>query len=120
MALDEDDCRIRKGDGAHNFAVLHRIALNLVKQEKSDKKTSVRIKRLAAGCSTDYLQTLLGLLPLRGLRLHAIALAISSRSSHASGSPVRARSIFQSRYDPEAGLSQRLLLFCLTGLKEEV
>jgi predicted transposase YbfD/YdcC len=64
MAFDEDDCRIRKGDGAQNFAILRRIALNLVKQEKSDKKTSVHIKRLKAGWSTDYLQTLLGLQPL--------------------------------------------------------
>jgi predicted transposase YbfD/YdcC len=63
-AFDEDDCRIRRGDGAQNFAILRRIALNLVKQEKSDKKTSVRIKRLKAGWSTDYLQTLLGLQPL--------------------------------------------------------
>jgi hypothetical protein len=64
MTFDEDDCRIRKGDGAQNFAILRRIALNLVKQEKSDKKTSVHIKRLKAGWSTDYLQTLLGLQPL--------------------------------------------------------
>ena len=63
MAFDEDDCRIRKGDGAQNFAILRRIALNLVKQEKSDK-SSVRLKRLRAGWSTDYLQKLLGLRPL--------------------------------------------------------
>ena len=37
--------------------------LNLIKQEKSGK-TSVHIKRLKAGWSTDYLQTLLGLRPL--------------------------------------------------------
>jgi predicted transposase YbfD/YdcC len=63
MAFDEDDCRIRAGDGAHNFAILRRIALNLIKQEKSSK-TSVNIKRLKAGWSTDYLQLLLGLRPL--------------------------------------------------------
>lgn len=63
MAFDEDDCRIRAGDGAHNFAILRRIALNLIKQEKSSK-TSVNIKRLKAGWSTDYLQVLLGLRPL--------------------------------------------------------
>ena len=60
MAFSEDDCRIRRGDGAQNFAILRRIALNLVKQEKSDK-SSVRLKRLRAGWSTDYLQKLLGL-----------------------------------------------------------
>ena len=53
MAFDEDDCRVGKGDGAHNLAILRRIALNLVTQEKSDKKTSVHIKRLKAGWSTD-------------------------------------------------------------------
>lgn len=63
MAFDEDDCRIRAGDGAQNFAILRRIALNLIKQEKSSK-TSVNIKRLKAGWSTDYLQALLGLRPL--------------------------------------------------------
>lgn len=63
MAFREDDCRIRRGDGAQNFAILRRIALNLIKQEKSGK-TSVHIKRLKAGWSTDYLQILLGLRPL--------------------------------------------------------
>ncbi len=63
MAFDEDDCRIRAGHGAQNFAILRRIALNLIKQEKSSK-TSVNVKRLKAGWSTDYLQILLGLCPL--------------------------------------------------------
>jgi predicted transposase YbfD/YdcC len=63
MAFNEDDCRIRMGDGAENFAILRRIALNLVKQEKSSK-TSVNIKRQKAGWSTDYLQLLLGLQPV--------------------------------------------------------
>lgn len=63
MAFDEDACRIRTGDGAENFAILRRIALNLIKQEKSGK-TSVNIKRLKAGWSTDYLAVLLGLIPL--------------------------------------------------------
>ena len=62
MTFAEDDCRIRVGDGAQNFAILRRIALNLIKQEKSTK-TSFNIKRLQAGWSTDYLETLLGLPP---------------------------------------------------------
>ena len=60
VTFNEDDCRIRRGDGAQNFAILRRIALNLVKQDKSDK-SSVRLKRLRAGWSTDYLEKLLGL-----------------------------------------------------------
>jgi predicted transposase YbfD/YdcC len=63
MAFNEDDRRIRTGDGAENFAILRRIALNLVKQEKSSK-TSVNIKRQKARWSTDYLQLLLGLRPV--------------------------------------------------------
>jgi predicted transposase YbfD/YdcC len=63
VTFNEDDCRIRRGDGAQNFAILRRIALNLIKQEKSDK-ASVRLKRLKAGWSIDYLQKLLGLRPL--------------------------------------------------------
>ena len=60
MTFAENDCRIRVGDGAQNFAILRRIALNLIKHEKSTK-TSFNIKRLQAGWSTDYLETLLGL-----------------------------------------------------------
>jgi predicted transposase YbfD/YdcC len=47
VAFKEDDCRVRKGDGAQNLSILRRIALNLIKQEKSGK-TSVRGKRLKA------------------------------------------------------------------------
>ena len=35
IAFREDECRIRKANGAHNFAILRRIALNLLKQENS-------------------------------------------------------------------------------------
>ena len=63
VTFNEDDCRIRRGDGAQNFAILRRIALNLIKQEKSSK-SSVHSKRLKAGWSTNYLQKLLGLHPL--------------------------------------------------------
>ena len=60
MTFREDDCRIRTGDGAQNFAILRRIALNLIKQERSGK-SSVNIKRQRAGWSTAYLEKLLGL-----------------------------------------------------------
>jgi predicted transposase YbfD/YdcC len=66
MAFREDDCRIRTGDGAENFAILRRIVLNLLKREKSGK-SSVNIKRLRAGWSTKYLETLLGLQPIEPL-----------------------------------------------------
>lgn len=60
MTFNEDDCRIRVGDGAENFAILRRIALNLLKQEKSGK-ASMNTKRLKAGWSTTYLETVLGM-----------------------------------------------------------
>ena len=63
VTFNEDGCHIRRGDDAQNFAILRRIALNLIEQEKSDK-ASVRLKRLKAGWSIDYLQKLLGLHPL--------------------------------------------------------
>jgi predicted transposase YbfD/YdcC len=62
MAFGEDDCRIRTGDGAQNFAILRRICLNLIKQERSGK-SSLRIKRQRAAWSTAYLEKLLGLTP---------------------------------------------------------
>ena len=34
MAFREDECRVRKGEGAENLSILRRIALNLLKREK--------------------------------------------------------------------------------------
>jgi predicted transposase YbfD/YdcC len=64
MAFREDDSRIRKDHGPENFAVLRHIALNLLKQEKSSKR-SIKGKRLQAAWKTKYLETVLaGLLNL--------------------------------------------------------
>lgn len=54
IAFREDDCRIRKGNGAQNFAILRHIALNLLKQEKT-AKCGVKNKRLKAGWDESYL-----------------------------------------------------------------
>jgi predicted transposase YbfD/YdcC len=62
MTYREEDCRIRIGDGAQNFAILRRISLNLIQQERSGK-SSMNIKRKRAGWSTSYLEKLLGLIP---------------------------------------------------------
>ena len=62
VAFKEDDSRIRIGDGAENFAVLRRITLNLLKQEKS-RKSSMRVKRYRATCSLEYLETVMGARP---------------------------------------------------------
>jgi len=54
VAFREDDSRVRKGNGAQNFAVLRHIALNLLKQEKT-AKCGTKAKRLKAGWDQDYL-----------------------------------------------------------------
>ena len=61
VAFDEDGCRIRKNNGSQNFAILRRIALNLLKGEKS-AKVGVATKRLKAAWDTDYLTTVLATL----------------------------------------------------------
>ena len=60
VAFREDDCRIRVGEAAQNFAILRRIALNLLKSEKTTK-LGVAGKRLKAGWNSDYLAKVLGL-----------------------------------------------------------
>lgn len=50
----EDDCRVRRGDGAQNCAVLRRLALNLLRQERI-AKVGLQAKRLRAGWDQQYL-----------------------------------------------------------------
>jgi predicted transposase YbfD/YdcC len=54
IAFREDDCRIRKGNGAENFAVLRHIALNLLRRETS-AKCSLKGKRKKAAWDEQYL-----------------------------------------------------------------
>jgi len=54
ITFREDDCRIRRGNGAENFAVLRHIALNLLRRENSAKR-SLRAKRKKAAWDNDYL-----------------------------------------------------------------
>lgn len=47
IVFREDDCRIRKGNAAQNFAILRHISLNLLNQEKNLKKGIKRKRNLA-------------------------------------------------------------------------
>ena len=58
IAFREDESRIRKDHGPENFAVLRHIAVNLVKQEKTEK-ASIKAKRLKAGWDEAYLLKIL-------------------------------------------------------------
>ena len=53
VAFREDDCRVRKGHGPENFAVLRHIAVNLISREKSTKG-SFKAKRYRAALSDQY------------------------------------------------------------------
>jgi predicted transposase YbfD/YdcC len=54
VTFNEDQRRIRKGHGAENFSRLCRIALNLLKQEKTHKN-GIAIRRHTCGWNNDYL-----------------------------------------------------------------
>ena len=54
VTFDEDRRRIRKDHGAENFSRLCRMALNLLKNEKT-AKCGINTKRLGCGWDNDYL-----------------------------------------------------------------
>jgi predicted transposase YbfD/YdcC len=60
VAFREDDQRIRIGYSAQNAAILRRMALNLLKQEKSSK-CGIKAKRLKAGWDSNYLEKVLSI-----------------------------------------------------------
>lgn len=54
IAFREDDSRVRKRHGAQNLATLRRMAVNLLKQEKS-AKGGIHAKRMQAAWDNEYL-----------------------------------------------------------------
>lgn len=60
VAFGEDASRKRVGNSAQNFSTLNKIALNLLKSEKT-LKSGIKGKRLKAGWDDDYLIKVLNL-----------------------------------------------------------
>lgn len=58
IAFREDESRKRKDNAAENFAILRKIVLNLLRNDKS-KKVGLKSKRLIAGWDYSYLESLL-------------------------------------------------------------
>jgi predicted transposase YbfD/YdcC len=58
IAFREDESRIRKGNGAENFAILRHIVLNLLNKENT-AKVGIKNKRLKAGWNNSYLEKVL-------------------------------------------------------------
>jgi predicted transposase YbfD/YdcC len=58
MSFREDESRIRKNNGAENFAVVRHLALNLLKQEKTHKR-GMKGKRYKAALDIDYAEKVL-------------------------------------------------------------
>lgn len=57
VTFGEDDSRIRTGNAAENFSVLRRLALNVLRCDKS--KGSIRTKRLQASWNNSFMENLL-------------------------------------------------------------
>jgi predicted transposase YbfD/YdcC len=58
VSFHEDLCRVRVGHAAENFSVIRRLALNLLKNEKT-LKVGIIAKRKRAGWDSDYLAKVL-------------------------------------------------------------
>lgn len=58
VAFREDDCRVRVGHAAENFALVRRVALNLLAKDKSVKR-GIKTKRYKAALEEDYLLRIL-------------------------------------------------------------
>jgi predicted transposase YbfD/YdcC len=64
VAFREDDCRVRAGNAAENFAVIRHVAVNLLRATKNGSnkfdKASLQSKRLIAAGTDDYMLRILG------------------------------------------------------------
>lgn len=58
VALNEDNCRIRKDNAPEKFAVMRRLAVNLLGREKSNKR-GVKNQQFLAAMDNEYLTLVL-------------------------------------------------------------
>lgn len=63
VAFNEDQCRVRMGHAAENFAVLRHLALNLLKHVKNSK-VGIKTKRLRAAVDEEFLARVLSATPV--------------------------------------------------------
>lgn len=61
VVFGEDNARARSKNAAQNLASLRRLALNIIKQHPTARKTSIRGRRNLAAWDNNYLATLLGI-----------------------------------------------------------
>lgn len=62
VAFREDDCRVRVGNAAENFAVMRHLALNMLKSVKGSK-VGVKTRRMLAGWDENFLLRVLTAAP---------------------------------------------------------
>jgi predicted transposase YbfD/YdcC len=60
ISYGEDDCKVRKDNGAENFSVIRRATLNLLKADKKTK-AGIKNKRSKAGWNKAYMLEILGM-----------------------------------------------------------
>ncbi len=61
VTFNEDCSRVRTGHAPENLSLLRKTAINLLKQESSLAKKSIRLKRLNASKNSDYLARVIGI-----------------------------------------------------------
>ena len=57
VIFDEDQCRLRTGNGPQNMAIFRHIAMNLLRSTKT--RSSLKVRRKKAGWNTRYLDAIL-------------------------------------------------------------
>ncbi len=64
VTFREDDCRVRKGDAAHNLSAIRKFALSALRLDKRHPERSLRRRRKLADRHPEYRVELLGIKPI--------------------------------------------------------